>query len=90
MMLNVVISGKTVNIDSINVTGIDSWDKDYSNAYIDYAEFWNNGGEKLNEKELEILNNSQYAYEIIDRIATEQANGYGDYMYDMWRESLPE
>jgi hypothetical protein len=50
----VVINGKQVDLASIELDGVESWDRpDYADAYADYAEFTD--GTPLSEQELEEL-----------------------------------
>lgn len=50
----VVINGKQVDLGSITLDGVESWDRpDYADAYADYAEFTD--GTPLSDDELEVL-----------------------------------
>lgn len=59
-----IINNKKVDPASIEFDDIEARDyPDFSNAYVTFAEF--NDGQELTEKQLEILTESEFAYEQI-------------------------
>jgi|TARA_R100000149_G_C5878143_1_gene142303 hypothetical protein len=49
--MEIIINNKAVNLDTIKVDGVYSWDLENSNAYVCFAKFLD--GSALNRKELE-------------------------------------
>ena len=73
----VSIRGRSVNVDSIEVDGVDTSDyPDFSDAYITYAEFTD--GTPLSEFELDYLANEHG--DLVNRAAHDILQGSGDFL----------
>ena len=65
----IMIDGKPVNIDSIELDDVKDWDRpDFADAYASYAEF--EDGKKLTDKQLDELTDKNP--DVINKIANEQ------------------
>ena len=73
----VSIRGRSVNVDSIEIDGVDSSDyPDFSDAYITYAEFTD--GTPLSEFELDYLANEHG--DLVNQAAHDNLQGSGDFL----------
>ena len=65
----IMVDGKPVNIDSIELDDVKDWDRpDFADAYASYAEF--EDGKKLTDKQLDELTDKHPG--VINQIANEQ------------------
>ena len=73
----VMVNGKEVNTGSIEVEGVNSWDRpDFADAYITYAEF--SDGTPLDDDELIELENEHG--DLVNQAAHDSLEGAGDFM----------
>jgi hypothetical protein len=71
------INGKEINVGSIEVEGVNSWDRpDFADAYITYAEFMD--GTPLNDEELVQL--EQQHGDLVNQAAHDSLEGSGDFL----------
>ena len=77
------LRGKPVNINSIEIDGVDRRDHpDYADAYISYAEYAD--GTELNDEELELLTD-QYG-DVVNLMANDSFSDYASDAYDRWKD----
>ena len=73
----VTINGKEINVGSIEVEGVNSWDRpDFADAYITYAEFMD--GTPLSDEELVQL--EQAHGDLVNQAAHDSLEGSGDFL----------
>ena len=71
------INGKEINVGSIEVEGVNSWDRpDFADAYITYAEFMD--GTPLSDEELVQL--EQQHGDLVNQAAHDSLEGSGDFL----------
>ena len=71
------INGKEINVGSIEVEGVNSWDRpDFADAYITYAEFMD--GTPLSDEELVQL--EQQHGDLVNQAAHDSLQGSGDFL----------
>jgi hypothetical protein len=75
--LGVTVNGKEINVSSIEVEGVNSWDSpDFVDAYITYAEFAD--GTPLSDDELDQLTDEHG--DLVNQAAHDSLQGAGDFL----------
>jgi hypothetical protein len=75
--MGVMLNGNEVNVDSIEVDGVNDWDRpDFADAYITYAEYSN--GTPMTDDELVQLENEHG--DLVNQAAHDSLQGSGDFL----------
>ena len=78
------LSGRSINLASLEIDGIDSSDyPDFCDAFFSYATF--EDGEELSDEELEDLS-EKYA-DVVNMMAHDDCVSIAEDAYDRWKDS---